>query len=96
MSDEPRTLQAHIDEVLARRAERPPEQLTRDAGHCGIAHCRCTHTDPCDHGWIAGLPRIDQRTGISYEQVEPCPICRTDAADRWAAKLRGESRNTRP
>jgi hypothetical protein len=64
----------------------------RDSGHCGRAGCRCTHTAPCDHGWLDSPPLHNPDTGIEYEQVAPCTICRPDAADRLAAQLRGESR----
>lgn len=65
----------------------------RDSGHCGRAGCRCTHTAGCDHGWLDDQPWTNPETGITYEQVSPCPICRPDAADRLAQQLRGESRN---
>lgn len=71
------------------KAKRP----ARDAGHCGRTGCRCTHTPPCDHGWIDAPDRVNHETGMVYEQVAPCPVCRPDAADRMAAELKGTSRD---
>lgn len=92
MSD-PNPLAAHIAEVLARRATQSPKPLTRDTGHCGRAACLCTHTRPCDHGWLDSPDYTNPQTAITYEQVAPCPVCRPDAHDKLAARLRGESRN---
>lgn len=47
---------------------------------CHRPACRCTHTEPCDRGWLE-LPPIT-RNGIAYERVAACPICRPEAAAR--------------
>lgn len=39
------------------------------------AGCRCTHTDPCEYGWIETKLIKD---GREYDAVKPCPICRPD------------------
>lgn len=85
-------LEQHIAEVLARRAEAGPKPLVRDTGHCGRTSCPCTHTAPCDHGWLDSPAYHNPQTGETYETVAPCAICRPDAHDKLAARLRGESR----
>lgn len=48
--------------------------------HCYRAGCRCTHTAPCDRGWIEVEPHVNH--GVTYERVAPCPVCRPEAAAR--------------
>lgn len=55
--------------------------------------CLCTHTDPCDMGWIEAEPFV--RHQVTYQRVAPCPICRPEAADRLARRLERESRDAR-
>ena len=38
---------------------------------CGILNCPCTHTEPCEAGWIT-LPE--------GKGVHPCPTCRPKLA----------------
>lgn len=45
--------------------ERPPAPDTES--HCGRPSCRCTHTDPCDYGFV---PSVTVQGGMV-----PCPIC---------------------
>lgn len=59
--------------------------------HCRRRGCLCTHTHPCDVGWIEMEPR--QHNGQSYERVAPCPQCRPEAADRLAASIVRSSRD---
>lgn len=53
-------------------------------GNCHREGCLCTHTDPCDYGWIPMPPIV--RGSITYERVGPCPTCRPELA------LRADSR----
>lgn len=42
------------DLVEDRRAtNRRAEAVMGDGPHCGRPSCYCTHTAPCDHGWIS-------------------------------------------
>lgn len=59
--------------------------------HCRLEGCLCTHTDPCDHGWV-DMPEQTVH-GIVYRAVAPCPICRPEAAGRLAASLERTSRS---
>lgn len=61
-----------------------PERY-RPAYHCRINGCLCTHTDPCQFGWIENEPR--ERNGQTYASVRPCTNCRPAQANR----LRDES-----
>ena len=63
--------------------------------HCGRTGCMCTHTEPCDHGWLAAPDRVNRETGMVYEQVAPCPVCKPDAADRIAQTLERTSRDAK-
>lgn len=65
---------------------------TLDSRHCGREFCPCTHTAPCHRGWLPAPDRVNPNTGMAYEQVAPCPVCRPDAADRLADRLRRESK----
>lgn len=47
---------------------------------CRREGCRCTHTAPCDRGWI-DLPPVTVHQ-VDYDRVAPCPVCRPEAATR--------------
>lgn len=47
-------------------------------GHCLRKGCRCTHTLPCDRGWL-DLPDTTHH-GVPIQRVAPCPVCRPEAA----------------
>jgi hypothetical protein len=64
-----------------------------DRRHCRREGCLCTHTAPCDAGWLDVTPFT--RHGVTYHRVAPCPICRHEAADRIAANLARTSRGAR-
>lgn len=49
-------------------------------GHCYRKGCLCTHTEPCDRGWM-DLPELTVH-GYPYQRVAPCPTCRPEAALR--------------
>ena len=36
---------------------------------CGYAHCRCTHAEPCERGWIE-----------TPGGVIPCKVCKPELA----------------
>jgi hypothetical protein len=64
------------------RTINPARLAYRDRGHCGREACRCTHSHGCDHGWIQ-LPAYEHpATGLVYEPVGPCPVCRPEATAR--------------
>lgn len=65
-------------------------RIRRDTGHCLRRACVCTHTWPCDHGWIE-QPWTDPDTMITYERVAPCPNCRPEAYERLAGRIQRES-----
>ena len=46
-------------------------------GHCGIKGCRCTHTAPCDHGFIKTVDKVNAYG--SYECVSRCYMCTPQA-----------------
>lgn len=46
-----------------------PEVLGEQQGKCPFRGCPCTHTDPCDRGWIDGGGTI-----------RACPTCRPEQA----------------
>lgn len=59
------------------------------AAGCGRPSCRCTHTDPCDRGWI-DLPPSEYH-GVVTARVAPCPICRPEAAGVVEAPTPGKA-----
>ena len=77
------------------------------AGGCGRAGCPCTHTAPCDHGWVdaATLRRtaLNRQTGEfrvlgEYDAVRPCEVCKPDrkvaegeSRDGWLGRLRAQN-----
>lgn len=56
---------------------------------CGRRDCLCTHTDPCDRGWLPLPPRVLH--GKDYERVAPCAVCRPQSYDRYARALEAAS-----
>lgn len=60
---------------------------------CGRRDCRCTHTQPCERGWLTMPPVVAQ--GVTYERVAPCPVCRPEAATRYEAQLRASSKDVK-
>lgn len=62
-----------------------------DRRHCRQRGCLCTHTAPCDAGWVELEPRVTH--GVTYERVAPCPICRPNAAAKLAAETERTSRS---
>lgn len=48
-----------------------PRHLGEKQAACPFRDCTCTHTAPCDRGWI------DNDDGTS---VRPCPTCRPEQA----------------
>jgi len=74
---------------------------------CGLSGCRCTHTTPCDRGWIDASTIIheivDHKTGEvssrrEYDAVQPCPICKParvvndgESRDAWLGRLRSQN-----
>jgi hypothetical protein len=64
-----------------------------DRRHCRRRGCLCTHTAPCDAGWLDVDPMV--RHGVTYQKVAPCPVCRPEAADRLAVTLQLTSRGVR-
>jgi hypothetical protein len=52
---------------------------------CPRDTCRCTHTAPCDRGWVELPPRTVH--GHYYQRVTPCPMCRPEAHDRYARSV---------
>lgn len=48
--------------------------------HCRRSNCRCTHTYPCDHGWIEAPTAA--RNGQTYNRTVPCPVCRPELTAR--------------
>jgi MoaA/NifB/PqqE/SkfB family radical SAM enzyme len=62
-----------------RDRQRPDEfEVGGDTGKCPFRECQCTHTAPCDRGWIEN----------SNGTVRPCPTCRPEQA-RIVADSRG-------
>lgn len=59
--------------------------------HCRRRWCLCTHTAPCDVGWIEMEPR--EHNGQTYQEVAPCPICRPEAAERQADHYKRTSKD---
>jgi hypothetical protein len=45
--------------------------------HCRRRGCRCTHTPPCDHGWIEHLAA----DGTPTDKTTPCSTCRPELAE---------------
>lgn len=70
-----------------------PKRPRQDSRHCGRDTCLCTHTESCDRGWIELPPWRNPETGLSYDRVAPCPVCRHQAADRIAQRLERTSRD---
>lgn len=70
----------------------PRRVQLRPTAHCGRKHCRCTHTEGCDHGWVEMPDYVDPVTKQTYTPVQRCPICRPEHYQRVAA----ESRNNGP
>lgn len=58
----------------------PPERL-----HCRQAGCYCTHTSPCQAGWLDIEP--SHQNGHTYQRVVPCPQCRPDAYARYVVRI---------
>lgn len=48
--------------------------------HCRRNRCRCTHTYPCDFGWIEAPQK--RHNGQTYTRAVPCPTCRPEATQR--------------
>lgn len=57
--------------------------------HCYKTGCICTHTEPCEHGWIwveyyeEIVVRINDTTKVKSEKregVTPCPTCDPERA----------------
>lgn len=74
----------------ARRSGRP----TGTEGHCGRPSCQCTHTAPCDHGWIDAPPP----GATSLAGAAPCPTCKPGRAQQpgesrqqWQARLQEQN-----
>lgn len=61
-----------------------------NVGSCGRTDCLCTHTAPCDRGWLDMPPEVVHQ--VSYERVAPCPVCRPDAARRYERHLYATSK----
>ncbi|HEY5990451.1 MAG TPA: hypothetical protein VIV12_29290 [Streptosporangiaceae bacterium] len=67
--------------------DRAMTERTTEADGCGNPICQCTHTAPCDHGWV------DAEAGVS-----PCPTCKperlsrpTESRSAWLDRLRHEN-----
>jgi hypothetical protein len=62
------------------------------SGHCRRIRCRCTHSHPCDHGWIEAPDH--ERNGQHYTRAVPCPVCKPELTERLdeAALLRARTR----
>lgn len=69
---------------------------------CGKYPCPCTHTHPCDRGWIwltwtdireTTLPdgTIKQHK-TEYDGVRHCPICRPERAAQLQAGIKGSGK----
>lgn len=58
---------------------------------CGRSDCLCTHTAPCERGWLP-MPPL-HHNGQDYERVAPCPVCRPNAAGRLAVTTERTSRS---
>ena len=67
----------------------PPAQGWHPTVECGRWGCPCTHTAPCDRGWVDLQPRVNH--AHPYQRVAPCPVCRPAAATRYEADLRASS-----
>lgn len=57
---------------------------------CNIPRCACTHTEPCDRGWIN---IEDDHGGVTA--VRPCPTCRPELARIIATSWTAEERQHR-
>lgn len=68
--------------------------------HCGRTGCICTHTEPCEYGWIYVEYYEDKKTitkdgntkvvSERYEGVKFCPTC-----DRERASIQLSSSNSK-
>lgn len=67
--------------TLAERRSNGVSDRRPDLPHCRREKCRCTHTLPCDRGWIEA-PDIPHHNGLTYTRVVPCPTCRPEATER--------------
>lgn len=60
-------------------ALRPPEpvgpRVSQSHAHCGWSDCQCTHTEPCEGGWIA----LPDEEGCAT--VRACPVCAPNRAN---------------
>lgn len=86
---------AIIDRVKERRRASSSAKTVDPENHCGRPSCTCTHTAPCDHGYIEteGLP------GSYSVAVVHCNNCHPDRRQRpdenrlqWQARLQGQDR----
>lgn len=64
----------------------------QDGDHCGRPSCVCTHTAPCDHGWISADASVPGPTSLTA--ALHCPTChpgRRQEPDenrrQWQARL---------
>lgn len=64
------------------------------AHHCGRPSCQCTHTAPCDHGWIDAAPP----GATSLAGAAPCPTCKPgrqqrdgESRQQWQARLQEQN-----
>lgn len=64
------------------------------ANHCGRPSCPCTHTAPCDHGWIEAAPP----GATSLAGASPCPTCKPgrqqqhgESRQQWHARLQEQN-----
>jgi hypothetical protein len=64
-----------------------------NANHCGRPSCVCTHTAPCDHGWIDTQPVGPTGRGAAV----PCPTCKPgrvrpgESRAQWQARLQEQN-----
>jgi hypothetical protein len=77
---------AHLRRIVnaSRDAERPRTADTES--HCGRPSCQCTHTAPCEYGWVPSKTVVDS--------VAPCPTCKPgrqgqpgETRQQWMARL---------
>lgn len=56
---------------------------------CPRVGCHCTHSDPCDRGWIL------ETNKKGHDTARPCPTCDPERAEIFRTSRSTEERNAR-
>lgn len=92
-SDREQKLRAYADALEVAHVPRFEDVRQPDGRHCRQPNCYCTHTAPCDAGWMTDHPA--EHKGRTYDRVVPCPQCRPDAYAKYVVHIEATSHTVR-